>query len=139
MGIYCWWRVHKVHLHKHFMFHCLLESKFLEPCHQIVSLFSFIFSIFVCSALGNILGKFGVPYLTFPFNLLAIVTFLSLQTIYPALPKEEINALGYNCTSSEIGFVVNKKTDSIQYHKLYRLASSLFYITILYSSVFCFK
>ena len=93
----------------------LLCIKFylFEPCHQIISLFSFIFSIFVCSALGNILGKFGVPYLTFPFNLLAIVTFLSLQTIYPALPKEEVNALGYNCTSLETGFVVNKKTNSI--------------------------
>ena len=95
---------------------CRRVKKFylFEPCHQIISLFSFIFSIFVCSALGNILGKFGVPYLTFPFNLLAIVTFLSLQTIYPALPKEEVNALGYNCTSLETGFVVNKKTNDIK-------------------------
>ena len=44
------------------------------------------FSIFVCSALGNVLGKFGVPYLTFPFNILAITSFLTLQTIYPKEP-----------------------------------------------------
>jgi len=43
-------------------------------------------SIFVCSALGNVLGKFGVPYLTFPFNILAITSFLTLQTIYPKEP-----------------------------------------------------
>jgi len=61
-------------------------------------------SIFVCSALGNILGKFGVPYLTFPFNLLAIVTFLSLQTIYPSLPKEDKNNLSYNCSLLEAQF-----------------------------------
>ena len=66
-------------------------------------------SIFVCSALGNILGKFGVPYLTFPFNLLAIVTFLSLQTIYPAVPTEDKNNLSYNCSLLETQFKVNKK------------------------------
>ena len=69
----------------------------------------FFCSIFVCSALGNILGKFGVPYLTFPFNLLAIVTFLSLQTIYPALPEENKNNVSYNCSLLETQFKVNKK------------------------------
>ena len=55
------------------------------------------------------MGKFGVPYLTFPFNLLAIVTFLSLQTIYPAVPTEDKTNLSYNCSLLETQFKVNKK------------------------------
>ena len=52
-------------------------------------------SIFVCSALGNLLGKFGVPYLTFPFNILAITSFLTFKTIYPPLeePLQPTSAL----------------------------------------------
>ena len=73
----------------------------------------------MCSALGNVLGKFGVPYLTFPFNILAIVTFLTLQTIYPALPEKDTLTSSYNTTSNnvtsvEIEFVVNKKTTKIE-------------------------
>ena len=54
-----------------------------QPTSSLKLFLLFFCSIFVCSALGNVLGKFGVPYLTFPFNILAITSFLTFQTIYP--------------------------------------------------------
>lgn len=36
-------------------------------------------SVFVASAFNNFLGKFSVPYMALPFNLIATIVFLSLQ------------------------------------------------------------
>ena len=37
------------------------------------------FSVYLCSAFGNFLSKFSVPYLALPFNIIAVCTFLTLQ------------------------------------------------------------
>jgi hypothetical protein len=36
-------------------------------------------SIFGCSACVNTLGKFNIPYLALPFNLIAVITFLTIK------------------------------------------------------------
>ena len=45
----------------------------------------FLCSVFIGSACNNVLGKFHVPYLTLPFNIVAICTFLIL------LPNEDLS------------------------------------------------
>ena len=37
------------------------------------------FSILISSALCNTIGKFGLPYFTMPFNMVAILCFLSIK------------------------------------------------------------
>lgn len=37
------------------------------------------FSVYLCSAFGNFLSKFNVPYLALPFNIIAVCTMLTLQ------------------------------------------------------------
>lgn len=42
----------------------------------------------LCGAFNNILGKFDVPYLALPFNILAVLTFTAFHAIHPAAPAE---------------------------------------------------
>ena len=37
------------------------------------------FSIFICGGLSNTLGKANIPYMTFPFNFVAICTFIAIK------------------------------------------------------------
>ena len=37
------------------------------------------FSVFIASALNNLLGKFSLPFMTLPFNIVAICTFITLM------------------------------------------------------------
>ena len=49
---------------------------------------SFI-SIFICGGFANTIGKANIPYMTFPFNLVAICTFLAIK---PAdIPENTLN------------------------------------------------
>ena len=52
----------------------------------------FLFSIFICKALSATLGKFNLPYLTLPFNILSIIIFLAMgsRSNSDRLYKEEI-------------------------------------------------
>ena len=46
-------------------------------------------SIFICGGLANSIGKVNIPYLTFPFNVVAICAFLAIKPP----PMEENNAV----------------------------------------------
>ncbi len=52
----------------------------------------FSFSLYLCSAFGNFLGRTGgVPYLALPFNLIAICTFLTLKpSDFHATPQAQV-------------------------------------------------
>ena len=41
-----------------------------------------IYSQFICSAFNNILSKFKIPYMAWPFNVIATASFMALHAFY---------------------------------------------------------
>lgn len=51
-------------------------------------------SIFICGALANTLGKVGIPYMTIPFNLVALCSFFAFQSIQaPTVPLAPVELI----------------------------------------------
>ena len=77
------------------------------------------------------LGKFGVPYLTFPFNILAIVTFLAFQTNYPETPQTTDAETFSNQTTVMLGSMAVSKNNKYFVLNICVLLSDIGYILIL--------